>query len=94
MPVFNHYINTGFGLSSEYYGGRENMLAGTEQGNKFSSNMCRDIPCLIIKQLEKEKLGIIFKVLSNKKTEQYVSVSFVDDTNFITEGNEYDRKMQ
>ena len=65
IPVFNYYINTGFGLLSEYYRGRDNLLASTEQGNKFSGNMHRDVSYLIIKQLEKEKLGIIFKALSN-----------------------------
>ena len=94
MPEFKQCINTGFGLSSEYYRERENMLAGTGQGNKFSSDMCRDVSCLIIKQLEKENLSVIFKALENQQIEQCVSVSFADDTDFITEENEYDRKMQ
>ena len=29
IPVFNHYICTGFGISEESYGGIEQKLAGT-----------------------------------------------------------------
>jgi len=94
MPVFKHYINTGYGISEEYYGGAQNELAGTGQGNKFSGDMCRDVSCLIIKQLENKELGIICKSPSSQTREQCVSVSFVDDTDFITDGNQYEDKMQ
>ena len=60
MPEFEHYINTGYGISHISYGGKENQLAGTGQGNKFSGDMCRDISCLIIKQIENQGLGIKF----------------------------------
>ena len=55
--------------------------------------MCRDISCLIIKQLENDNLGIIFKSNINQIEEQCVSVSFVDDTDFVTEGHDYERQM-
>ena len=29
MPNFKHYISTGFGISTRYYRGEENLLAGT-----------------------------------------------------------------
>ena len=48
---FKHHISAGFGISDDFYRGLE-KLAGTGQGNKFSGDMCRDISCLIMKQLE------------------------------------------
>ena len=51
MPNFENHVNTGYGISQEYYRGR-NSLAGTGQGNKFSGDMCCNISCLIICQLE------------------------------------------
>ena len=94
MPHFKHYVQTGYGISDSYYGGKEDNLAGTGQGNKFSGDMCRDISCLIIKQLETEKLGIILKSKLLQLKEQCVSVSFVDDTDFVSEGQEYESKMK
>jgi len=94
MPEFEHHINTGYGISLTSYGGRENQLAGTGQGNKFSGDMCRDISCLIIKQIENQGLGIKFKSPIKNTSEQSVSVSFVDDTDFIAEGQRYEQEMQ
>jgi len=93
MPHFKHHVQTGYGISERYYGGKEDELAGTGQGNKFSGDMCRDISCLIIKQLEKEQLGIIFKSNLTHLKEQCVSVSFVDDTDFVSEGQDHESKM-
>ena len=61
MPRFKHYISTRFGISTRYYRGEENLLVGTSQGDKFSSNKCRDISCLIIRKIEKKNLGIQYK---------------------------------
>ena len=36
-------------------------LAGTGQGNKISGDICRDTSCTIIRQLEKEGLGMVIK---------------------------------
>ena len=88
IPIFKHHINIGYGISNEYYGGKNNALASTGEGPKFSSDICRDILCLIIKQLKKEELGIIFKELNGQVKEQYVLVSFTDDTEYITEENQ------
>ena len=60
MPRWKHYVSTAFGISEEYYGGEENTLVGTGQGNKFSGDVCRDTSYLIIKVLEKRGLGIKF----------------------------------
>ena len=57
MPNFEYYVSTGYGVSNTFYGGSKE-LAGTGQGNKFSGNMCRDISCLIIRQLKIKNLVI------------------------------------
>ena len=50
------------------HGVEENYLAGTRQGNRFSGDVCRDVSCLIMKRIERERLGIEFvSGLSNLK---------------------------
>ena len=49
---WKHYICTGFGIRKSYYRGENNQLAGTGQENRFSSDLCRDSFCLIIKEIE------------------------------------------
>lgn len=61
-------------------------MAGTGQGNKFSGNICQDISCLIIRELEKRILGVKFESVISNKIEQCVAVSFVDDNNLATDG--------
>lgn len=94
MPIFNHYVCTGFRISNTPYGGRQEQLAGTGQGNKFSRDMCRDVSCLIIKEIENRNLGIKFKAPIREEEEKCVSISFVDDTHLITEGDDSEGKMQ
>ena len=52
IPNWRHYVCTRFGASSTYYGGEEDKLAGTGQGNRFSGDVCRDLSCLIIRNIE------------------------------------------
>jgi len=86
MPKFKRYISTGYGISEQYYGGEEDQLAGTGQGNKFSGDMCRDISCIIIKVIENKRLGVVFENQATGERIQCVSVAFVDDTDFMTNG--------
>jgi len=67
MPVFQHYVCTGFGISERAYKGEKQQIAGTGQRNKILGDMCRDISCLIIRELEKRMLGVKFEsVISNE----------------------------
>ena len=54
IPNWRHYMCTGFGISTAYYGGEDNKLAGTGQGNRFLGDVCRDTSCLIIKSIEQK----------------------------------------
>ena len=86
MPRFERYISTGYGISDDYYGGEYQQLAGTGQGNKFSGDMYRDVSCIIIKVIENKRLGVFFINKLTGEVIQCVSVAFVDDTDFMTDG--------
>lgn len=94
MPRFKHYISTGYGTSDTYYGGDEEVLAGTGQGNKFSCEMCRDISCLIAKQIEIDKLGMQFVDLETLEELQCALITYVDDTDMMTDGEKARLQMQ
>ena len=85
MPYFKHCISTRYGISERCYKG-ELLIAGARQGNKFISNMCRDISCLIIKQLEMQNLGAYFLSLVTLASIVCASVLFVDDTDLSAQG--------
>ena len=53
LPRLEHYIGTVNDVSKDKYGGEKDMLGGTGQGNVFSGVACRDVSCLIFKQLKK-----------------------------------------
>ena len=56
--------------------------------------MCRDVSCLIIKQIENQNLEIEIKSIILGLIEHSVSVSFVDDTDLFSNGDEVKEKMQ
>ena len=94
MPNFERHTSTGYGVSNTYCGGEEEKLEGTGQENKFSSNMYRDVSCLITRQIEKE---MIETFIIDKKTEeeiQCVAAAFVDDADLMTEGQKAIKLMQ
>ena len=94
IPNWNHYVSAAHGISEKSYGGEDNKLVGTGQGNRFSGDVCRDTSCLIMKCIENEKLGITFKSGLTCQSVQIVAVMFVDDADMITEGVEAQDKMK
>ena len=93
-PRWKHYVSTAFGVSEECYGGEENELAGTGQGNKFSGEVCRDTSCLIIKVLEKRGLGMKFGSKLTKVMVLIAAIAFVDDADLVAEGIDAESKMK
>jgi len=93
MPKFERHISTAYGVSEGHYG-RDIDLAGTGQGNKFSGDMCRDISCLIIKQLEKKNLGIEFLSKTTQVNTLVAAVSFVDNNDLAVDGDNSKVRMQ
>jgi len=61
IPNWKHYSCTGFGISSSYYRGENERLAGTGQGNKFSGDLCRDTSCLIIREIKRKRLEMFIE---------------------------------
>ena len=55
--------------------------------------MCRDILCIIFKVIENNNIEIIAKVPITKDQEQQIVISFVDDTNLLTNGINSERKI-
>ena len=87
------HVSTAYGISDRFYGG-EIELAGTGQGNKLSGDICRDISCLIIKQLEVQNLGICFLSLVTAVSILCSSISFVDDADLVVDRDNATEEMQ
>ena len=93
LPVLNHHVCTGFGISKQYYGDSKQKMGGTGQGNCFSGNNSRDISCFVIRQLEIEKLGAMIKAPISQITMQRAALVFVDNTNIYTNGLESKKRI-
>ena len=93
IPKIQGHVSTAYGVSDRFYGG-DIDLAGTGQGNKLSRDICRDISCLIIKQLEVQNLGISFLSLVTAISILCSSVSFVDDTDLAVDDDNTPEEMQ
>ena len=94
LPVMNHFVCTSFGVSETSYSGLNEKQAGTGQGNGVSVNICRDLLCLVIKEIETDNKGVIIIALITKEIEQQIAVAFVDDTDFTSDGENCIEKMQ
>jgi hypothetical protein len=94
IPNWRHYVCTGFGASSTYYGGEEDKLAGTGQGNRFSGDVCRDLSCLIIRNIECKQVGMNIQSKLYGDTIQKVAVAFVDDNDMMSDGDDVNQKMK
>ena len=90
----NHHICTDFGVSTMSYGSPIEKLGRMGQGNSVSGAICRDTLCLIFKYLEEKKLGAMIRNPVSKRIIQRIAIAFVDDTDFYTNGQDYEEKMQ
>jgi len=57
-------------------------------------DICQDISCLIIKEIEKKNLGIIFRSNVSNEMEQCISVSFVNDNDLVIDRENAEEKIQ
>ena len=94
LPIMQHHVCTDFGISKNFYGSKVEKLGGTGQGNSVSGAICRDTSCLIFKYLEDKNLGAMLKDPISKEIIQRIAIAFVDDTDFYTNGPNYEQKMQ
>ena len=65
-----HFICTSFRISSESYGRNNKIQAGIGQGNVVLVNICQDSSYLIIKDIEKEKKGVMIRTPITRQEEQ------------------------
>ena len=93
IPKWRHYICTGFGISDFYYGGENDPLAGTGQGNRFSGDVCRDSSCLIIRNIERMNVGMNFESRVSGEIVLKVVVAFVDDNDMVADGENIEVDM-
>ena len=89
----NHYVYTDFGISKIAYGNNREKLGGTGQGNSVSGAICRDTSCLIFKYLEQKNLGVLLVHPISRLIIQQITIAFVDDTDFYTNGPNFEIKM-
>ena len=76
------------------YGGEDNSLAGTGQGNRFSGNVCRDSSCLIIRNIERMNVGMKFESRVSRERVLKVVVAFVDDNDMVADGENVENDMK
>ena len=83
LQNFNYYLSTAYGIAKEKYGGHNDRLAGTGQGNVLSGAICRNVSCLIFKQLEKMNAGIDLTSPVTRNRIMRLIIAFVDDADFF-----------
>ena len=79
-------MSTAFGASKEFYGGRGETLTGAGQGNVVSVNICRHSSCIILRDIEKENLGVLITSPLTKEIVQQLAIAFFDDNDFASDG--------
>ena len=62
-------MSTSFRASREYYRGQRKELARIGQENIVLVNIYEDLLCIILKDMEKENLGVLIKLLISNELE-------------------------
>lgn len=93
LQSFNHYLVTAYSIATDKYGGHNDQLGGTGQGNVLSGAICKNVSCIIFKVLENDVLGVN---LTSPVTERRVLrtlIAFVDDGDFFSCGQTVVEKL-
>ena len=94
LKNFNHFLATAYGIAKTSYGGHNDQLGGTGQGNILSGAICRNISGLIFKILDNLKLGIECASPVTRRRLLRAIIAFVDDADFFSNGKNVVRKLQ
>ena len=94
LQNFNYFLATVYGVSGESYGGHNDRLLGTGQGNVLSGAICRNISCLVFKLLENMNLGVDFASPVTRCRLIRSIIAFVDDADFFSNGKDVVAKLQ
>ena len=65
----------------------------TDKKHSVSGSIYKDILCLILKHLEKQKLGAEINIVSKQRMIQRVAITFINDMDFYANSKEYNSKM-
>ena len=84
LPIFQHYIYTGFGISKGSYGSEKEYLGGIGQGNLASGKSCKIKLYRIIRKIEKKEIEIKIYQPFTMKLMYRSAIVFVNDTSFYT----------
>ena len=69
--------------------GVDEVLGRTEEGNIQLGVICRDVLYFVFKELEKENLGMIIKLIGIQLSIHWAVIAFMDDIDFYTSYNLY-----
>ena len=94
MPSFEHHTGIAHGISEESYGGDHALLGETRQGSVFSRSARRDVSCVIFKELERKRVGIVTQSKNNEHKEHRVAIACIDNADFCAVRVEWERNMQ
>ena len=83
LPIVEHCVRSAFRVSKECYGGRGEKLARTVQENSVLVNTCRYSSCIMLRDMEKEHLGVFIKSTLTKESVQQLEITVVDDIFFL-----------
>ena len=86
LPTIEHCVGSYFGVIKEFCGGRrQTLMVGTGQVNACSVSMFRDSSCMMLKEIEKENLGVFIKLPLTTDSVQQLAIAFVDDDDFASD---------
>ena len=94
IPCIEYHICTGYSNSNQIYGGEQNQIRETGEGNITSSYGYRDSSCFNLKEIEKARKGTVFKVPRTKIRANRISIAFVDNTNHYSNDNNCQKNMK
>jgi len=94
IPRMEHHICTGDGISNQIYRREQNRIEETGQGNIASGHGYRDSSCFNLKEFEKARKSTVFKASRMKMRVNRISITFMDDINHYSNGNNYQQNMK
>ena len=93
LQVLQHFICTGFGISTESYRSKTKIYAGIGQGNLFSGEAYKTKSSRIIKNIKIKDKGVIIESPISKEFLQYAAITFMNDTSFYSGGEEFQNNI-
>lgn len=94
LPWLNYYLATSYGISKSHYGGVEDPLCGTEQGNILSGTGYRNQSYFIFKYIEKDDIGVKLTCLFTSEIVSSTLLGFVNNVDLLANRDSAGKNMQ